>query len=1219
MNRPLSKKPDRSGKRPSSLRRLFVPTLLCLALFPASFALAEMSGGYENIPESGDYGNKDSLTGNDVRITGKQIRGSVYGAYAKASDSSENATATINNSVTISSRSKVTGNIYGGFADDSISENATVTANGNSVTVSGNSEVNGDISGGFAEAAFGNKKTSVTANDNSVTVSGSTVNGTFGIYGGEAYIKGNGDQTATAEANNNSVTVSNGSTTNGIYGGYASATGNQTAAAEANNNSVTVSNGSTVERNVFGSYAEVSLYENETSTSALNDESEGQYQNTSYSEDATAKANNNSVDVSGSETKVGYIYGGEAYIKGNGNQTATAEANNNSVTVSDKSTAKGIYGGKAHIEGNGSQTATARANGNSVTVSDSTVDGDDIYGAIYGGDAHAYGSQNATAKANNNSVTVSGSTVNDNNYGIYGGYTYAEGNQTATAKAKANGNSVTVSDKSTVNSGNIYGGIAWTSGNQNSTLEAKANGNSVTVSNGSTVNGAYGIYGGEAYIEGNGNQTATAEANNNSVDVSGSETKVGYIYGGEAYIKGNGNQTATAEANNNSVTVSGDSKVKNIYGGEAEATGDQTATAKANGNSVTVFGSETKVGDIYGGYTKAHNSKKATAEANGNNVTVSGDSKVKNIYGGEAEATGDQTATAKANGNSVTVFGSETKVGDIYGGYTKAHNSKKATAEANNNSVTVSNGSTVNGDIFGGYADAYYGTQNTEYATGNTVTIDSATVESGNTIVGGAVYIDDENDTHIATGNTVTLTGNYTIDGTSLYGGYNGNVNKKPNGSDDLFSGNTLNLDARKVATTTRVEKVANFETINIRAGNINNGDTVLQTSGTILGNGKTGAEAKGTTVNLISIENPSLKAGDKLTLISDTEGTLANDKEKQFVQKGENFAVGYDAQIEKESGNVIASIEGNKLNPETKILNENRAASLAFINSGTDLLLDTDIGKGKNIFGAIRGGHSRYETGSSVEIDGVNLITGFAHTQTGENGDITGGAFIEAGWGDTATHNTLGGKRLKGNGNTHYYGAGILGRYEWTRGAVKGLYADAAVRAGKLSSDYHNNDATNIKGQRVSYDIDSTYYAAHLGIGYQWDMTNALRLDTSAQYMWAHVDSENTTILGERYHLDAMDSHRTRVGVKLNYTAEPQYTPYIGIAWEHEFDGKAKSSVEGYAIDEADLGGSSGIVTLGVDFKPSENSPLTLEAGVTGYVGQHEGVAGQFRMQYTF
>ena len=808
MNRPLSKKPDRSGKRPSSLRRLFVPTLLCLALFPASFALAEKSGGQDNIPRPNDYGNTASLTGNNVRVTGETISGNVYGAYT-----TDNPAAVSGNNVTVTD-SNIEKSVYGGYADVR------------------KSEINPVSIDGFSEPGEENgKNVSAIANNNSVDVSGSETKETKVtgyIYGGRAYIRG--AQTAAAEANNNSVDVFN-STAKGIYGGYAyiEGNGNQTAAAEASGNSVTVS-GSTVDGDVVGGYAEVSLYE--ISISALNDESEGQYQNTSYSEDATAKANNNS--------------------------------------------------------------------------------------------------------------------------------------------------------------------------------------------------------------------------------------------------------------------------------------------------------------------------------------------------------------------------------------------------------VTVSNGSTVNGDIFGGYADAYYGTQNTDgYATGNTVTIDSATVKSGKTIAGGAVWIDridNNDDTHIATGNTVTVTGNYTIDDTSLYGGYDSEYNHSISGgpNDNLFSGNTLNLDARKVATT-RVEKVANFETINIRAGNINNGDTVLQTSGTILGNGKTGAEAKGTTVNLISIENPSLKAGDKLTLISDTEGTLANDKEKQFVQKGENFAVGYDAQIEKESGNVIASIEGNKLNPETKILNENRAASLAFINSGTDLLLDTDIGKGKNIFGAIRGGHSRYETGSSVEIDGVNLITGFAHTQTGENGDITGGAFIEAGWGDTATHNSIGGKRLKGNGNTHYYGAGILGRYEWTRGAVKGLYADAAVRAGKLSSDYHNNDATNIKGQRVSYDIDSTYYAAHLGIGYQWDMTNALRLDTSAQYMWAHVDSENTTILGERYHLDAMDSHRTRVGVKLNYTAEPQYTPYIGIAWEHEFDGKAKSSVEGYAIDEADLGGSSGIVTLGVDFKPSENSPLTLEAGVTGYVGQHEGVAGQFRMQYTF
>ncbi|WAV92577.1 autotransporter domain-containing protein [Oxalobacter aliiformigenes] len=1217
MNRPLSKKPDRSGKRPSSLRRLFVPTLLCLALFPASFALAGKSGGQDipntNIPSINDYGNIDSLTGNNVRVTGEKISGNVFGAYT-----TDNPAAISGNNVTVTDHSTVKQNIYGGHAKVSGNE-ASAIANSNHVDVSNSRVENsssfisaGNIFGGRAYVK-GSQTAAAEANNNSVTVSDhSTVD--EDIRGGRAYVEGN--QTAAAEANNNSVTVSGGSEVKYIYGGSTYAEGNQTAAAEANGNSVTVSGGSEVKYIYGGStYAEgnqttaiannnsVDVSGSETKGTKVNGNIYGGYTEAHNSKKATAVANGNSVDVSGSETKKtevnGDILGGRVYARASQNTGATASDNRVDVF---SSTVNNIHGG--YIEAYDSKV-TATASNNSVTVSDSTVNN-----SIYGGNVFVSGSDVTATTTNNNSVTVSGSTVNGD---ILGGR--AETARSEKNTTEASDNRVTVSSSPTINA-SVYGGKASAYAGQNA--EVIANRNTVTVS-GSKVNGRdHNIYGGYAYAS--GDQTVAAEANGNNVTVSDHFTVENNIYGGHAYASGN--QTATAKANNNNVTVSGsETKVKNIYGGATKvyAVNSQIATAKANNNSVTASG-VSEVKNIYGGYASASGAQTATSEANGNNVTVSGYSTVEGYYyGGKAEAFGNQTAAAEASGNSVTVSNGSTVNSDIFGGMAMASGAQTATAKANNNNVTVSNGSTVNSDIFGGYANAYDGTQNTEYATGNTVTIDSATVESGNTIAGGAVWIDNNDDTHIATGNTVTLTGNYTIDGTSLYGGYDeGNEDFASGPNDDLFSGNTLNLDARKVATTS-VRQVANFETINIRAGNINNGDTVLQTSGTILGNGKTGAEAKGTTVNLISIENPSLKAGDKLTLITDTEGTLANDKEKQFVQKGENFAVGYDAQIEKESGNVIASIEGNKLNPETKILNENRAASLAFINSGTDLLLDTDIGKGKNIFGAIRGGHSRYETGSSVEIDGVNLITGFAHTQTGENGDITGGAFIEAGWGDTATHNTLGGKRLKGNGNTHYYGAGILGRYEWTRGAVKGLYADAAVRAGKLSSDYHNNDATNIKGQRVSYDIDSTYYAAHLGIGYQWDMTNALRLDTSAQYMWAHVDSENTTILGERYHLDAMDSHRTRVGVKLNYTAEPQYTPYIGIAWEHEFDGKAKSSVEGYAIDEADLGGSSGIVTLGVDFKPSENSPLTLEAGVTGYVGQHEGVAGQFRMQYTF
>ena len=111
MNRPLSKKPDRSGKRPSSLRRLFVPTLLCLALFPASFALAEKSGGQDNIPRPNDYGNTASLTGNNVRVTGETISGNVFGAYT-----TDNPAAISGNNVTVTDHSTVKQNIYGGHA-----------------------------------------------------------------------------------------------------------------------------------------------------------------------------------------------------------------------------------------------------------------------------------------------------------------------------------------------------------------------------------------------------------------------------------------------------------------------------------------------------------------------------------------------------------------------------------------------------------------------------------------------------------------------------------------------------------------------------------------------------------------------------------------------------------------------------------------------------------------------------------------------------------------------------------------------------------------------------------------------------------------------------------------------------------------------------------------------------------------------------------------------
>ena len=592
------------------------------------------------------------------------------------------------------------------------------------------------------------------------------------------------------------------------------------------------------------------------------------------------------------------------------------------------------------------------------------------------------------------------------------------------------------------------------------------------------------------------------------------------------------------------------------------------------------------------------------------------------MYDGYSDADAYATANAYANENVVTVSGGSVS-GDVYGGYSNASADATANAYANNNEVVVSEEAVVQGDIYGGYADAYSADSNSEQANNNTVNIDGATVGTGSTgsiIAGGAIWVDygsdPSSDSHNATYNTVSIRGNYILNDVSLYGGYNvGSAD--PSQEDDLFTGNTLNLDARQVGNTV-VGGVENFETINIQAGEIANGGIVLNTTRTLLGDGKD--NGKGTTVNLLSVETKNLKANDQIILIRQAEGKLANDGQEQFVPIGESVALGYDGQTVLDRENVVFNIEGKAINPKTKVLSESRAAEMAFLNAAGDLLLDQDIhSAGKHVFGAIRGISNTYKTGSSVDVDGVGLVTGVANTWKGEGSDLSGAVFVEAGFGDLGTNNNIGGVRQHGKADSYYIGTGFIGKYDLTQGALAGLYAEASARVGVISTDYHNSGLSTVSGKQASYDTDSLYYAAHLKAGYRWNLTDKLDFDVNASYLWSYLESEDVRIVEDKFHFDSIQSHRTRLGAELGYTGDQGYRPYIGAAWEHEFDGEAGGSVEGYRLEEADLGGSSGLVWAGVTFVPPEASALKFDAGITGYFGQRQGISGRISMRYEF
>lgn len=60
-----------------------------------------------------------------------------------------------------------------------------------------------------------------------------------------------------------------------------------------------------------------------------------------------------------------------------------------------------------------------------------------------------------------------------------------------------------------------------------------------------------------------------------------------------------------------------------------------------------------------------------------------------------------------------------------------------------------------------------------------------------------------------------------------------------------------------------------------------------------------------------------------------------------------------------------------------------------------------------------------------------------------------------------------------------------------------------------------------------------------------------------------------------------------------------------------HEFDGKARGTINDYDIDAPKLKGDTGIGEIGLSLTPSADLPLTVDLGVQGYTGQREGVIG--------
>ena len=1123
------------------------------------------------------YGNDvdaafSPVSNNTVILSGGSVGGDILGGA--------NNGAVTDNNVSISGFGSVLGSVYGGYGA------AEGTVNGNDVSIFDSGSVTGNVLGGYSRSVNSH------VIGNTVTISGGTVRDIYGGQSGKGNALNNsvtldgaasqanviyGGRVEQGTARENAVVMKNGSVTLGIFGGIATADGGQ-----AQDNHVTMSGGAVGEHLIGG-----------------------------YVQNGSGAATGNSVIFNGGSVTEN-VYGG---------RSVNGPAQNNSVTMTNGS-AKWLLGGysnsgdasgnRVEVSGgtlsggvNGGETTSGNATGNSVDFSNVTA-------------TYVQGGYSGSGSATGNSLALHSGTVQNN---AFGGYVDS-------GSGEASDNSVTFNGGSVTN--NIYGGMSAAGLAQN---------NSVTMTNGS----AKWLLGG---YSANGNVIG------NSVNISGG-TLTG-VSGGESN---------SGSATGNIVSISGGTVQSNVNGGFVAS-----GSGKATGNIVNISGNAdlstaTVAGgisssDAFTGNTLNKNSDAAVHIARNFASVNFGYSGNANI--GELDSTPTGSAlsgvTVNTNANNVSFDGVISGSGSI----TKTGAGTLILSGTNTYSggTTISAG-TLKGNIASGtdlsIADsAIYDGDNKARSVGGLNGAGKILNTNGLTVQSGdfAGIIDNSNTSLLKTGaGTLTLSGTNTYTGmTTVRSGtlalgsdltsnqltlYGGTVFDRGSHNHSLDNGILSVNGANGQSSMYKGDLSARNATLNFISP-VHPTQPLLRVTGD--------ADVSGSACNVGLAGGTSLASGSTLTLLEvDPDKTLtANNLQRGngIVQIGSTVAHDITADVNldpttRRLNAVTAQVSPGRATDQSKALSEGFLGGLALNLQGADLVagrgMDSAVRASSGTddaerhgfagFGALSGGSLRYNTGSHLDMNSLSLLTGLSWGIDLAPGRLTLGAFFEYGNGSYDTHNSFtNAASVDGDGNAYYLGGGILARMDFVNIGPGRFYAEASGRAGKTHNEYDSSDLRDAAGRKADYDSSSPYYGLHFGTGYVWNINDAATLDLYGKYFWTRQQGDSVGLsTGEHLSFDDINSSRLRFGGRFAYILNEHVAPYIGAAWEHEFDGKARATTNGFDIDAPNLHGNTGIGELGISLTPSADLPLTVDLGVQGYTGKREGVTGSLMVKWEF
>lgn len=432
-------------------------------------------------------------------------------------------------------------------------------------------------------------------------------------------------------------------------------------------------------------------------------------------------------------------------------------------------------------------------------------------------------------------------------------------------------------------------------------------------------------------------------------------------------------------------------------------------------------------------------------------------------------------------------------------------------------------------------------------------------------------------------------------------------------GANGVININADNVTAKKI-------DASSSGTVNVFGSNAKSDDITAKTL-TINGNGSL------TTDDLAGVGNVVIDASASENALTLTSASVDGSKVSlsNAVDANSSALFVKTAGLNISGGNVRLNKTITGTREQTKSLVETQMASMALANGSADLVAGAgytnaaqavkeakESGNAASAmvpYAAANYGSMRQQSGSYVDVDSANFNIGFAKEVKNSNGTLLFGPMVEYGRGNYESHLDDG---TVGTGNGQSFGVGVMARQT----NDNGFYYEGSLRYGKSTSTYSSNNL--VAGKTISYDNSANYWGAHAGVGKVVKLSGDNSIDMYGKLFYTRQGASSVNVDGDTLDFSAVSSKRSRIGFRYIHGTSQVRSIYAGLAWQHEFDGSAHATANGFSTPSPSVKGSSGMLELGVLIAPKA-SPVSFDLGVSGWAGKQKGYSLNANMCWSF